>query len=82
MPWCEPCSRYFTPSAMDLDGSCPKCGRSVATYSVSGRPLRGSDLRRLAAGEEGEPDRAPWHFTLLVLLLIAYLGWRVVDIFL
>jgi hypothetical protein len=54
----------------------------VESHTVSGRPLRGSDLRRLAADDDGEPEKAPWHFTLLVVLLVAYLGWRVVDIFL
>ena len=36
------------------------------------------DLRTLAGIENG---KAPWHFKLLVGLLIAYLGWRVVVIF-
>ena len=26
MPWCEPCARYLAPSAVNEDGSCPKCG--------------------------------------------------------
>jgi len=44
--------------------------------SISGRPLSGSDLRELAG-----QDKAPWHFKLLVFLLVVYLGWRVVDLF-
>ena len=27
MPWCETCSRFFTPPSMNPDGSCPTCGR-------------------------------------------------------
>lgn len=27
MPWCETCSRFFTPPSMNADGSCPSCGR-------------------------------------------------------
>lgn len=27
MPWCEACSRFFTPPSMNADGSCPSCGR-------------------------------------------------------
>ena len=81
MPWCEPCSRYFAPSAMAADGTCPRCARPVESHTVSGRPLRGSDLRRLAAEDGEAPERAPWHFTRLVVLLVAYLGWRIVDIF-
>ena len=30
MPWCEACSRFFTPSSMGTDGSCPSCGRVLA----------------------------------------------------
>jgi len=26
-------------------------------------------------------DKAPWHFKLLMALLIAYLGWRIVAVF-
>jgi hypothetical protein len=28
-----------------------------------------------------EDEKLPWHFKLLVFLLVAYLGWRVVDLF-
>ncbi len=28
-----------------------------------------------------EDASAPWHFKLLVVLLVLYLGWRVVDLF-
>jgi hypothetical protein len=38
------------------------------------------DLKALA--REGEEDvRAPWHFKLLVAMLCAYLGWRIIDLF-
>ena len=30
MPWCETCSRFFTPPSMNADGSCPTCGRHLA----------------------------------------------------
>jgi hypothetical protein len=26
MPWCEPCSRFWTQPSMQPDGSCPTCG--------------------------------------------------------
>ena len=29
MPWCEDCAKYWTPSAMNDDGTCPTCGRVV-----------------------------------------------------
>lgn len=38
--------------------------------------LTGADLRELA----GEDAKAPWHFKLMVAALVAYLGWRVVEL--
>ena len=81
MPWCEDCAKYWTPSAMNDDGSCPTCGRSIeAQQPITAKNI---NLHRLAAGEGGnEADaKAPWHFKLLMVLLALYLGWRVVDLF-
>ncbi len=58
MPFCEDCSRFWSPNSLGADGSCPTCGRSVATKA------------------EDVPARAPWHFKLLVLATVVYLGWR------
>ena len=38
------------------------------------------DLKALAS-EGDENVSAPWHFKLLVAMLIVYLGWRVIDLF-
>jgi hypothetical protein len=38
---------------MGADGSCPTCGRVIASA-----------------------PRAPWHFKLLMVALVAYLGFR------
>jgi len=35
-------------------------------------------LKQLADGDV----RVPWHFTLLVVMLVAYLGWRLIALFL
>lgn len=79
MPWCEPCAKYFAPSALTSDGECPECRTAVDTMSVSGRiNVDTLDLKKLA-GVDG--DKTPWHFKLLVGLLCLYLGWRVVQIF-
>jgi hypothetical protein len=32
------------------------------------------------AGVEEETPKAPWHFKLLLVLVIAYLAWRTVQI--
>ncbi len=86
MPFCESCSKYWTPSAMRPGGSCPTCGRLLDVASTTtGLPGRSSDkidIRRLAAGDGDDPVSAPWHFKLLVTGLVLYLGWRVVDLFL
>ena len=81
MPWCEECSKYWAPSAMNADGTCPTCGRSVeAQQPITAKNV---NVRKLAAGgEDGDDAKAPWHFKLLMVLLTLYLGWRVVDLFL
>jgi len=79
MPWCEPCAKYFAPSALTADGECPECLSTVDHMTISGRVIDDSlDLKKLA-GVDG--DKTPWHFKLLVGLLCIYLGWRVVQIF-
>ena len=82
MPFCEECAKYWAPSAMRPDGSCPSCGRLVEvaevqpTKRVTAESLDAKGLRELA----GKEAKAPWHFKLLVVALIAYLGWRIVDL--
>jgi hypothetical protein len=91
MPWCEHCARFHTPTAMAADGSCPSCGRRlVSPEEVAAAAARADDAATAAtpaydaatidvkalADDEG---RAPWHFKLLVAALVAYLGWRVVE---
>lgn len=81
MPWCEPCAKYLAPTAMNDDGSCPTCGRPVTLTDVSGRVTAETlDLKKLA-GSDVDDARAPWHFKLLVGLLVIYLGWRVIQLF-
>jgi hypothetical protein len=81
MPWCEDCAKYWAPSAMREDGSCPRCGRNLdAPPKVTAENL---DLRKLAAGEDADDEdyKAPWHFKLLVVLLVIYLAWRFIQLF-
>jgi hypothetical protein len=56
MPWCEQCRRYWTPTSMATDGSCPTCSRVIAA-----------------------PQRAPWHFKLLVVATALYLAFRLAQ---
>ena len=69
MPWCEECAKYYTPNSVEADGSCPKCG----------------DALQLAEGaddaNDGAHESTPWHFKLMVVAVVTYLGWRLVDLF-
>lgn len=86
MPWCEECAKYWAPSAMQPDGSCPRCGMVIEQATQRKLTARQLDLKGLArsteAAHDDADDKAPWHFKLLVVALIGYLGWRLVDLFL
>ena len=75
MPWCDDCSKYWTFSSLPPDGTCPTCGRPVATPE---RPIAANtmDLRELA----GEKAKVPWHFKLMVVALVIYLTYRLVQL--
>ena len=73
MPWCGPCQRYFAPSALDTGGACPVCGE--ATQQADLVPGPGED-----AGVPEEDVRAPWHFWLVVVATVVYVGWRIVQL--
>lgn len=68
MPWCEPCAKYWTPNAMNDDGTCPTCGARV-------------DDGHEHAAEAASDEKAPWHFKLMIAALTVYLGWRLISIF-
>ncbi len=70
MPWCEECAKYFTPNSVEIDGSCPRCGDT----------LQLPDTHTHDDSVEND-EKAPWHFKLLVGMTVAYLGWRLVDLF-
>ena len=74
MPFCEDCAKYWAPSAMQADGTCPTCGRALQAQAVT--PMSGKKLKELA----GEDAKAPWHFKLLVAAVVAYLAWRVIQL--
>jgi hypothetical protein len=66
VPWCEDCAKYLTPTALNDDGTCPRCGRPVG------------DIEERAAEELGD-ESTPWHFKLLVGALAIYLGFRLIQ---
>ena len=75
MPWCDDCEKYWAPSAMTPEGTCPTCGA----------PLDAPDHPDHAGGDGTSADsdeKAPWHFKLLVVLLVVYLVYRGYEMFL
>jgi hypothetical protein len=89
MPFCEDCAKYWAPSAMSTDGTCPTCQRvleapQIASTVPTHRKVTAEtiNLRQLAQGLDDDDDaKAPWHFKLLVVALCGYLGWRIIQIF-
>lgn len=81
MPYCEDCAKYWAPSAMNADGTCPTCGRTVDAPDKAAITAKNLDLKKLAAGDDPDADAsAPWHFKLLVVLTAGYLIWRFVQL--
>jgi hypothetical protein len=66
VPWCETCDRFYNPNTLRPDGSCPTCGRSVGDG-------------RAVTTTEAPAEGAPWHFKVLLLATVVYLGWRLVQ---
>ncbi len=86
MPWCEDCAKYWAPAAMNEDGTCPTCGRVVEAPVRQPITAKNLDLKKLAAGNHGldgddDDAAAPWHFKLLMVLMVLYFIWRMVDLF-
>lgn len=65
MPWCQQCDRFYNPNSVAPDGTCVKCGATIAEEPT--------------AQEEEKASHIPWHFWLLLVALIVYLGWRLVQ---
>jgi hypothetical protein len=63
MPWCDTCDEYRAPNSLKADGHCASCDSEVDV----------ADLK------EPAPVKAPWHFWLMVIALVIYLGWRMVE---
>ena len=80
MPWCDDCSKYWAPSAMHADGTCPTCGRRLAEPSVAAASAaEATDPSKISLRELAGEKKAPWHFKVLLVLVVAYLAWRIVQ---
>ena len=62
MPWCDSCDVYLAPNTVTEDGACPTCEAEVDVADLSTPPVA----------------KVPWHFWLVVVALVAYLGWRLI----
>ncbi len=69
MAWCDPCSIYHAPTALD-EGKCPDCGEHVSSQDD---PPTVEDERTVG-------QSAPWHFWIVVVALVAYIVWRIIDL--
>ncbi len=84
MPWCEACAKYLAPSAMNVDGTCPQCGRAAQVATIHGKvTAKNLDVKEPARSGTGTDDdvSVPWHFKILVGALVFYLTWRVIQLF-
>jgi hypothetical protein len=69
VPWCDDCERFSNPNTLAKDGGCPSCGTIIAA------PRRPDELDDAETGLKS----VPWHFWLLLIALVVYLGWRLVQ---
>lgn len=68
MPWCDGCNRFYDAESVTASGACPTCGER---------------LDRPGPADKVDDERGrrpvPWHFWVLVVALVVYLGWRLVQ---
>jgi hypothetical protein len=64
VPWCEQCSRFYNPNSVAPDGTCVHCGSFIAEPPPAGEQVA---------------ERVPWHFWILVVAVVVYLGWRLIQ---
>lgn len=68
---------------MRPDGSCPRCGVIIDASTrpqATARDLKLRDLASSTTSRGDDDDKAPWHFKLLVVALIGYIAWRIIDV--
>lgn len=65
MPFCPECDRFYNPNTLTASGDCPD-GHHVAD------PVD-------PAGAE-PPTPVPWHFKVMLTLLVIYLTWRFIQL--
>ena len=64
------CNKFLTPSTVNPDATCPKCGTIVERGLIPGM-TRSADEERVGI---------PWHLKLLLMASTLYLGWRFLQL--
>ncbi len=70
VPWCVSCNKFLTPSTVQHDGTCPKCGNTVERGLIPG----------MTRSADEEPPAVPWHLKLFGVGLAIYLGYRALEL--
>ena len=65
MPFCPECDRFYNPNTLTETGDCPG-GHHVADPSDP--------------AQTDPPAPVPWHFKVMLTLLVLYLTWRFVQL--
>jgi hypothetical protein len=74
---------------MTPEGNCPSCGCAIDAVAPprdggglrTGDSPRAGDAPTLSELSKMSGEKAPWHFKLLMAMLVVYLGWRIVAPF-
>lgn len=69
MPWCDPCGKFYSPNTLNADGTCPQHHRVVDEAKVAEQRAK-----------QEESAKVPWHFWVLAIGVLVYLGWRFVQL--
>ena len=67
MPWCDECAKFWNPPSL-RDGTCPTCGAPLEAPAPSAPTT--------STPASSDAPTAPWHFKLLLVALVLYLGYR------
>ena len=66
MAWCERCEAAWDDVSSDARPACPRCGDHPAGVDDADAGM-------------GSSTGVPWHLKVLLVALVAYLGWRAVQ---
>ena len=69
---------------MTETGECPTCGRRLdAAQPTQPITAKNLNLRKLASRDDLDEEdvKAPWHFKLMMVMLVLYFVYRIVYLF-